>query len=178
MRHVPRLLLCLALLSACGPEEGTRELTCFDYGPKGLGEPCRKGQTCECTEKCVPGEDDAICYPIIEPEKSCTSNADCYSAFDETAICGLREASCPGGVKAVCVHGCAKNQDCPESMQCVTLNSHRCVPKGCAEPCPINFECSAENGCVRRECEIDEDCPGAYCVEGHCHAELGLCTAY
>lgn len=175
MREAFLYVTALVLLPTCGPGLGTGVSTCADDDPHGIGEPCRKGHTCECTGRCLSAE-DAICYPIIEPEKTCISNADCYTALDELAICQTREAACPGGSKRVCVHGCAGDYNCPETMMCLTLNSHQCVPRLCEESCPEDFECNVEGHCVRHECENDDDCAVAYCVEGNCQAELGVCA--
>jgi hypothetical protein len=117
----------------------------------------------------------------------CAGDADCFPLqFCDAPR--LRPCTCASAPVRVCIALCRDDGDCGIAERCDTGH---CVarPCGSAAQCPPLFDCVPSalgdaTVCSRRECEADDDCAPAYCVQGNlfskapgrrCYDQLGRC---
>lgn len=148
------------LLNACGEDE--LEL------PAGG---CRTSEDCGVSSaSCSPPGASGGCGIQRLPDPACSTDDECKTQ-GEHYICV--SDPCVSGQE--CRAGCTDNARCGEAQVCGS--DYRCEPQPCSatSPCPVNYDCAAQDStCVRRSCPDDGVCDG-YCVLQRCYGEPGIC---
>lgn len=141
---------------------------------------CFTPDDCPESEDCYSGQCVNPCRPGSNP---CPSSATCH-ALSHSAIC-----MCPPGYTGVPLQGCSLlpacgfNSDCPKDKACIDRVCHDpCKDISCPvgslcqveshRPvclCPKGYRGNPETGCVRSDCESDEQCSSGHsCRSGVC----------
>jgi hypothetical protein len=148
--------------SRCGPSPVATREPCLDDPDCGGGAVCQGNAT-------TPdgGASSGVCVQGT----SCTQDAECAGG----RVCRSSDSFVPAGEQGtndfICRAPCSIDPDCSPTERCDT--GGHCQPRTCSD-CPSFFSCT--NGvCSVPNCATDKDCPGGFCVNGHCAESLGIC---
>lgn len=145
----------------------------------GLPDGCHDDSECDpdAAEFCF-APDENNCGACQVPDAPCLDQSEC----DIGLLCVPFDAPCacePGAMQCVPILPCMNDQQCADDQFC---DQNACAPATCDGQmfdCPPLFDCvpnsAPKDHCVRRACEADEDCDGAFCVENRCFETLGAC---
>ncbi len=178
------LILCVAIVAACGGKHGNGgdDAAIDASNPCGVfGTSCASGTAC-CSGVCDnTGSCTVNPTTCSAPGSSCSANTDCCTDSCLGGVCSANQCTADNGACSqdgeCCGDSCNNGTCTPLNTTCKTAgNPCSAATDCCSQECDPNGFCGDSSYCVQNgdACAHDDECCGGICTIGA--GGLGTCT--